>query len=93
MSEEQTEKTRQSTSPPPSKKVKWGVEEPSEYRPETAIGTIGNLGKDKESFRVFYDVSTYAHITVQLYSVFVRAHYPYSNSTTIGHASYVNLRY
>ena len=50
---------RQSASPPPNKKVKWGVEEPSEYRPEAA--TMDNLGKEKESFRLFYDVSSLSH--------------------------------
>lgn len=41
-----------SLSPPPSKKVKWEVEDPSEYRP-----SIENMGKDQEGFRVFDDVS------------------------------------
>ena len=32
--------------------VKWGVEDPSEFRP----GMLENLGKDQENFRAFYDV-------------------------------------
>ena len=35
--------------------IKWEVEEPSEFRPG-----LDNIGKDKESFRAFYDVS-YKH--------------------------------
>lgn len=41
------------SSPPPSKKVKWEVEEPSEFRP----GVLDNIGKDKEKFRTFNDVN------------------------------------
>lgn len=41
-----------STSPPPTKKVRWGVEDPSEYRP-----AIENMGKEQESFRLFDDES------------------------------------
>ena len=37
--------------PPSNKKVKWDVEDPSEFRP-----TLKNLGKEKESFRAFYEV-------------------------------------
>lgn len=44
--------------PPPSKKVKWPVEDPSEYRPLPPEDTsIGNMGKEQEMFRTFYDVS------------------------------------
>lgn len=55
MSTEQTAPTRESTSPPPSKKpkVKWEVEDPSEYRPTS----LENIGKDVKEFRVFYKVS------------------------------------
>lgn len=38
---------------PPSKKVKWEVEDPSEFRP----GILKDIGKDKETFRAFYDVN------------------------------------
>lgn len=37
---------------PPSKKVKWEVEDPSEFRP----GALDNMGKDKENFRGFSNV-------------------------------------
>lgn len=49
-----------STSPPPTKKVRWGVEDPSEYRP-----AIENMGKEQESFRLFDDVSQ----SLELYTV------------------------
>lgn len=50
--------SRQSVSPPPSKrpKVNWPVEDLSEYRPEVT-DPIENMGKDQESFRVFNDVN------------------------------------
>lgn len=41
-------------SPPPAKKVKWEVEDPSEFRP----GLLDNIGREQETFRVFYDVSS-----------------------------------
>ena len=37
--------------PPSAKKVKWDVEDPSEYRPG-----LENMGKEQETFRAFYDV-------------------------------------
>ena len=42
---------------PPSKRVKWEVEDPSEFRP----GVMDNLGKDKEDFRGFRNVCTSVH--------------------------------
>ena len=42
------------SSPPPSNrpKVKYEVEDPSEFRPTL----VDHLGKEKEDFRGFYDV-------------------------------------
>ena len=38
--------------PPSNKRVKWDVEDPSEFRPG-----LKDMGKEQESFRAFYDVS------------------------------------
>ncbi len=45
------QQTDQDIFPSSSKKVKWDVEDPSEFRP-----TLKNMGKEKESFRAFYEV-------------------------------------
>lgn len=37
--------------------VTWPVDDPSEFRPELAPGgDLENLGKEKENFRVYYEV-------------------------------------
>ena len=62
---------RAAARPPPSLKVGWGcdstpvngvswpVEDPSEFRPELAPGgQLEHLGKDKDSFRIYYEVGS-----------------------------------
>ena len=45
------------TSPACTERVSWPVEDPSEFRPELAPGgPLEDLGKQKDDFRVYYEV-------------------------------------
>ena len=48
-----------------AEQVIWPVDDPSEFRPELAPGgDLENLGKEKENFRVYYEVSWYIGMAV-----------------------------